>query len=303
MSALRATIALLALVAAGWPSHAADTSCPAPALLDDPQPARAPATRLRIGVALGSGAMHGIAHVGVLQELEDRGLAVSVVSGTSVGALVGALWASGRNAREIADLARSEDWAETSRFALSWQGIFSNQPMKDQLERLLGERPIESWPRRFGAVATDIDTGERVLLRSGPGAAAVLASSAVPVFFGPVAKLGRRLSDGALVEPVPVDAAHDLGADFVIAVDVAYRPHEEPANGLTAYAFQAVHVLVNSLAMAQMRTADAPIRMNLHHLMPCGPSEFITEGRNALRRQWPQIVKAIERRAAPGPAR
>jgi NTE family protein len=190
-----------------------------------------------------------------------------------------------------------------SHFALSWQGLLSNQPMRDQLDQLLGDRPIESWPRRFGAVATDIDTGERVLLRTGNGTDAVIASSAVPVLFGPVNKLGRRLSDGALVEPVPVDAARELGADFVIAVDVAYRPREEPANGLTAYAFQAVHVLINSLATAQLRTADASIRMNLHHLMSCGSAEFITEGRNALRRQWPQIVKALEKRAARAPAR
>lgn len=293
----------LACALAGPSALAAEGQCPRPTLIEDSPPARAPATRLRVGVAFGSGSMHGIAHVGVIRELEARGLEVQVVSGTSVGALVGALWASGRNADEIEALARREDWAEMGNFALSWQGIFSNQPMKDELSRLLGNRPIPSWPRRFGAVATDIETGERVLIRTGDGAAAVQASSAVPVLFSPVAKSGRRLSDGALVEPVPVEAARELGADFVIGVDVAYRPHEEETGGIPSYAFQSVHILVNSLATAQLKTADIAIRMNLHHLMHCGPGDFITEGRNAVRRQWPQIAKALLAKAGGKAAR
>src|SRR5687768_12539535 len=101
-------------------------------------------------------------------------------------------------------------------------------------------------------------------------------------------------SDGALVEPVPVDAARALGAEFVIAVDVAYRPYEESVGSATQYAFQAMHILVNALATQQLATADVAIRLDLHRLMmACGREALIDEGRRALRRAGPHIEKAL----------
>src|SRR4249920_3543108 len=178
----------------------------------------APAS-MRIGVALGSGSMHGLAHVGVLEALEDSGLRVHVVSGTSAGALVGALWASGVPARDIERMAGTQAWESLSRFAPISGGLMSNEPLRTQLARIL-PGPIESWPMRFGAVATNVDNGQRRLLMSGDGALAVQASTASPVVFAPVVVGNERLADGALVEPVPVASARAMGADFVIAVDV-----------------------------------------------------------------------------------
>jgi NTE family protein len=250
----------------------------------------------RVGLALGSGSMHGIAHIGVLQELEARGLSVEVVAGTSVGALVGALWASGVSAERIAGMGRSgtlQDWAG---FAGSWQGLFSSEALRVPLENLFEKRPIESWPKRFGAVATNVANGERRVISTGDGATAVRASSAVPVIYRPIIVKGERLVDGALVEPVPVLAARELGADFVIGVDVAYRPHEEAASGLTQYAFQAMHILVNSLAAAQMRSADIGIRLNLHQrFMKCGNEALIASGREAVAQAWPELARELAR--------
>ena len=253
---------------------------------------------LRIGLALGSGSMHGYAHIGVLQELEHRQVPVSVVAGTSVGALVGSLWASGLSGREIETLARSEH-LDLSEVSGSWQGLYSSEPMRAPLEKAFKGRPIESWPLRFGAVATELSRGERRLLASGDGVVAVQASSAMPVLFLPVAVRGERLVDGALVEPVPVNSARDLGADFVIAVDVAYRPHEEHASGLTAYAFQAMHILVNSLAASHARTADVSIRLNLHkRWLDCGRDGLVAAGREAVEAAWPELQRALLARTA-----
>jgi NTE family protein len=153
---------------------------------------------------------------------------------------------------------------------------------------------VEGWPRRFGAVATNLANGHRQLLASGSGALAVQASSAVPAYFQPVVIDGAKLADGALVEPVPVDAARALGADFVIAVDVAYRPYEESVTSATQYAFQAMHILVNALAEQQLRTADIAIRLDLHRtLTACGRDGLIVEGRQALRRAAPHIAQAL----------
>jgi NTE family protein len=251
----------------------------------------------RVALALGSGSTHGYAHVGVLEEIEARGLAVQIVTGTSVGALVGALWASGMPAREIDALARRHgmDLASVSG---SWEGLFSSAPMEPMLARAFAGRPIEAWPRRFAAVATNVANGERRLIASGDGILAVRASSATPVMFLPIAVQGERLVDGALVEPVPSIAARDLGAGLVIAVDVAYRPNEEAASGLTSYAFQALHILVNSLAASQERSADVVIRLNLHkRWMECGRDGLVAAGRDAVAGAWPEIVRAAMAKA------
>jgi NTE family protein len=268
-------------------------------------PPPTPASRIavpsgtRIGLALGSGSMHGYAHIGVLRELEARGLPVHVVAGTSVGALVGALWASGMDARHVEELARSDKFEDFGRLAGSWQGIFNSDSLRPALETAFGGRPIESWPRRFGAVATNVADGQRRLIVSGDGADAIRASSAVPVLYAPVVRNQERLVDGALVEPVPVAAARDLGANFVIAVDVAYRPNEEEASGLAQYAFQAMHILVNSLAAEQVRSADVAIRPNLHRRwMACGREGLIAAGRDAVARAWPEITRALLARRA-----
>lgn len=257
-----------------------------------------------VGVAFGSGSTHGLAHIGVIQELEARGLKVDVVAGTSVGALVGALWASGLSGERIARMSRTGDLQDWPGFAGSWQGLFSSEGMRVSLEAAFEKRPIEAWPRRFGAVATNVATGERRIIATGDGAIAVQASSAVPVLYRPISLKGERLVDGALVEPVPVIAARDLGANFVIGVDVAYRPHEEDASGITQFAFQALHILVNSLAAEQMRSADVAIRLNLHRrFVDCGEEALIAAGREAVARAWPELVRAFlqrsQRRAAP----
>jgi len=251
----------------------------------------------RIGIALGSGSMHGLAHIGVLQELEARGIQPAIVTGTSTGAIVGALYASGLSPGEIEKTLGDSDWSSSRRFVLSRNGLFSNEPVRERLEAAFAGRPIESWPRRFGAVATHLADGTRRLLASGDGALAVQASSAMPVAFVPVTVGKEILADGALVEPNPVRAARDLGADFVIAVDVAFRPSENDASGMSDLAFQAIHILVNTLGAQQLQAADVAIRIDLHAVfMKDGSAAVINEGRNAVRRAWPEILGALATR-------
>jgi NTE family protein len=299
----RAAAISLALAAC---AGAASEPEPEPACRFEPPAAVAPLRvppGTRIGLALGSGARHGLAHIGVLAELEARALPVDIVTGTSAGAIVGSLWASGMAAREIAEAARRDD-LDFGALAGSWQGLFSNEPARRVLEPAFAGRPIETWPKRFGAVAANVANGERRLLATGDGVAAVRASSAMPVVFLPISMRGERLVDGALVEPVPVPSARDLGANLVIAVDVAYRPGEEHASGLAAYAFQALHILVNSLANAQVREADVLIRLNAHkRWTECGREGLIAAGREAVDRAWPQVARALLERTTSGAAR
>jgi NTE family protein len=286
---------ILLLAGACIPAMAAPPDCVA-ALAIPRTTATAPQHPYRVGLALGSGSSHGFAHIGVIRELEARGLATPVVTGTSSGAIFGALWASGLDGRELERVAREGRLQETSRWALSSRGLMSNEGLREQLARSFAGRPIESWPRRFGAVATNVDNGHRRLLVSGDGALAVQASAAVPMIYAPVKVGSENLADGALVEPVPVRAARDLGADFVIAVDVAYRPYEDAVGGITGYGFQAMHILVNTLAREQLDEADIAIRLDVHReLMSCGPDALIAAGRQAVERAWPEITRALQR--------
>jgi NTE family protein len=120
----------------------------------------------------------------------------------------------------------------------------------------------------------------------------------VPVLYGPVTVGSERLADGALVEPVPVATARALGADFVIAVDVNYRPYEDAAGGIVGLGFQAMHILVNALAERQRADADFVVRLDVHHLMPCGNAALIGAGRSVMARVLPDLQAALARKAA-----
>ncbi|MFO1421472.1 MAG: patatin-like phospholipase RssA [Candidatus Competibacteraceae bacterium] len=173
----------------------------------------------RLGIALGSGSARGWAHIGVLRALEEAGIVPDVVSGTSIGALVGAAYASGR-------LDRLEEWVEQ----IDWWEIIRYMDLRlggvegERLMRAFGERvedaPIETLPKPFGAVATDLQTGREVWFQDGSLLEAVRASIALPGLFSPVRHHDRWLVDGGLVDPLPVSLCRALGADRVIAVNL-----------------------------------------------------------------------------------
>jgi NTE family protein len=253
----------------------------------------------RLGIALGSGSIHGLAHVGVVRACEALGAKPHAIAGTSAGAVIGAMWAAGLNAIQIEREARAITWGRATDWVLPWQGLMNNAGLQQAVARAVAQRPIESWPTKFAAVATQAADGSPVVITRGPIGPAVGASSAIPVMFEPVAVGGRELVDGSLVSPVPVDAARALGAEVVLAVDVAYRPHEAPARGITGLAFQTLHIMINALAAEQMRRADVTIRLDLHHLMmnSSDPAPLIDAGEAAMRNAWPQLSALLSRPA------
>lgn len=174
-----------------------------------------------VGLALSGGAVRGAAHVGVLQVLEREGIRPDVVVGTSAGAIVGACYAAGVPIAEISQLLSGLRWPKLAR--LAWNNrlsLFDTMPLEAFVQATIGLQTFDDLPRRFAAVACDIVTGKRVTLRSGGVARAVRASSAIPGLFPPVEIDGRMLVDGGVVDNLPVDVARELGADYVIAVDL-----------------------------------------------------------------------------------
>ena len=249
----------------------------------------------RVGIAFGGGSLHGIAHVGVLKAFIEKGLKFQFIAGTSAGAIIGVLAAAQLPHREIELIARGIEWPGMLNISWSGKGLMQNANLRSLIDRALGDRRIEQLPVLFGAIATDVATGERVIIRKGPAGAAVGASCSIPVIFEPVKIDGRDLVDGGLTEPVPVIAVREMGADIVIGVDVAFRPGEEKSQGLTSIAFQTMQIMANALINEQIRRADVAIRMNLHPLIGKDNShdQLIAAGYAAAMRAWPRLAPML----------
>lgn len=175
----------------------------------------------KIGLALGGGVAHGLAHVGVLLALERAGIPVDCIAGTSAGALIGAFFAAGWSAEQMRELAMKLGWRHLARPAWPGRGgLVSFYPLERFLIRRLGNVRFTDLPRCFAAVTTDLETGESVPVTWGRLAAAVHASAAVPGMVVPVAIEGRLLGDGGVSDNLPVIAARNLGADYVIGVSI-----------------------------------------------------------------------------------
>lgn len=171
-----------------------------------------------IGLALGGGFARGIAHVGVLKVLEEEGIPVRVVTGTSVGALIGATYCSGLSIAELEEVARNTRFTTFARWTLSRCGFASNDRMVAFLARTLKVKTFEELRIPLGVTATDFNSGEGVVFHSGSIIDPVRASCAYPGMFLPVEIRGRYLVDGMLSHPVPTRPLREMGADRVLAV-------------------------------------------------------------------------------------
>lgn len=270
-----------------------------------------PGRRPRIGIALGAGSARGWAHIGALGALLKAGIEPEVVCGTSIGALVGAVYANDT-------LPELEDWV----LALTWRkvmgyfdlsfgsGLLKGGKLFDYLRgNLLLEKRIEELKRPYAAVATDLGSGREVWLREGVVADAVRASIAMPGLFTPQPQGDRFLVDGALVNPVPVSLARAMEADYVIAVDLSSQVagrYLAKAEGRKIKAPGMVDVITGSLNIMSVRItrsrlagepADAVIQPRLGSLGLLEyhrAAEAIAEGRAAAELAIPGIRRELQ---------
>lgn len=183
---------------------------------------RKPKSPKKIGLALGSGSARGWAHIGVIRALTEAGIRVDCVAGTSIGALVGAVYASG-NIDTLEEVVLELDWKQIAYFfdvVFPKSGLIDGKKVADFIRSHVEEINIEELALPFRAVSTDLATGREVVIKQGDIIQAVRASISVPGIFTPVRKEGAILVDGGLVNPVPVSVVRQMGADFVIAVDL-----------------------------------------------------------------------------------
>ena len=220
-------------------------------------PARPP---LRIGLALGGGAARGFAHVGVIKALEAQGIYPEIIAGTSAGSVVGALYAAGLSGFDLNEQVLQIGKTQFTDWTLSGRGLLKGEALQDFVNHAVGGRPMEKLGRQLAVVSTDLQSGESVVFRVGNTGMAVRASSSVPGVFVPVEINGREYVDGGLVSPVPVRVARDLGANFVIAVDISARPADGKLESTVDVLLQAFSIMGQRLARAELPYADVVIR-------------------------------------------
>ena len=256
-----------------------------------------------VALVLGGGGAKGFAHVGVIKALENNGITPTLVVGTSVGSLVGSLYASGMTSSSLEQLALTTPDSALTDFTLSNQGFIEGIKLKNFINAKVGGRLIEDFPIAFAAIAAEKDSLKKAVFNSGNAGLAVQASCSVPnIFIAPRVPeaSGKRYIDGGVVSLVPVDSAHDLGADIIIAVDVTATDNKNNSNkafnssffnsnllnitslssfwGLLEQSFSANVSPANSkLSNAELTRADIVISPKVSHI-----GSFDTSQRRAL---------------------
>ena len=223
----------------------------------------APKPPPRLGLALGGGAARGFAHIGVIQVLEEAGVRPALVAGTSAGSLVAALYASGKTGAQLAALADAMDEATIADWSFPGRGLLRGEALARFVREHTGGRTIEQMKLPLGIVATDLDNGQAILFQVGDPGLAVRASSAVPAVFQPVRIGNREYVDGGLVSPVPVRFARQMGAEFVIAVDISEQPDGAATGDMMRILLQTFSIMGRSISQFELRNADVVIRPRL----------------------------------------
>lgn len=238
----------------------------------------------KVGLALGGGYARGLAHVGVLEVLEREGIPIDMIAGTSIGAIVGALYSRQADASKIKEEAMLLDWVGITSLVdptLPKSGLIKGKRITNLLRRFIGNASFKDLKIPLACIATDIITGDEVVINEGSVLEAVRASFSIPVIFTVVKNRGRYLVDGGLVNPVPVSVVKEMGADFIIAVDVTpdIRDRAERLTkndktkepGILQVITQSIYISTYLTAKAVSEGADIAIHPHLSHI---GPSEF-----------------------------
>ena len=266
----------------------------------------------KIGLALGGGAARGFAHIGVLEVLNQEGIPISMIAGTSAGAAIGAIYAQGKDATLIKNVVTGLDWkrlASLVDFAFPKSGFIGGKKVRSLLESVLGgDIKFSDLKIPLACVATDIRTCEEVVIDQGSVLEAVRASISIPGVFTVVKWKSRYLVDGGLVNPVPVSVLRRAGVDYIIAVNVmpdmserVYQVDKEGTKGFKEP--NIVSVITQSLQMAQcllvrscLEDADIVIKPKVAHI---GPGDFhraqecIIQGKQAARESVPEIKRRL----------
>lgn len=254
--------------------------------------------RPRIALALSGGSAVGIAHIGAVRALREADIDIVAVSGTSAGSVVAACVAFGVPDDRMIEVSRRLSWSNISDFGYSKLGLNSNAPVGALVEELIGRVRIEDAPIPLSIVATDIDTGEKVVFRKGDLAEAIRASTCIPGFFVPVEMSGCRLVDGGIVENLPIQSLPRSKADLRVGVDLGYWRTLHPAKNVLDIITNSYAILVRGQGDPRL-TTDGRNLIVRPHLEGFTISDFkrmdelIDAGYRAMRERIPSMRRRV----------
>ncbi len=225
----------------------------------------------KIALALGGGAILGAAHIGILRAFEEKEIKVTHISGTSIGALIAGLYAFGLDSHKIEEIMSDLNWLDVGAFSFSKLGFLSNEKMADIADEYINDVSIEDADIPLAIIATDVGKGEKVVFKEGKLADAIRASTCIPGIFIPIELGGRLLVDGGLMENVPVTPLVEMGADYIIAVDLnANREYEEPEDVIDVM-INAMDIALDNSAKLQSEDANLVIAPELQDYSRSNP--------------------------------
>jgi NTE family protein len=234
------------------------TSCASPKALPLAEPPKP-----KIALVLGGGAARGFAHVGVIRALEQEKIPIDMIIGTSVGSLIGAIYANDLNSFELewtAFTLEKDDLLDYGFLnAITGMGMTKGEKLEEFVTTKIAAKNIESLKLPFAAVATDLNSGKRVVLDHGSVAKAVHASSAIPGVFEPVGLRGQLLIDGGVLDNIPIAVAREKGADIVIAVDISENVQNYNITNIVDVILQAVNIMFDENVKYKKKEADVLI--------------------------------------------
>ncbi|MGL5206457.1 MAG: patatin-like phospholipase family protein [Acidaminococcaceae bacterium] len=229
--------------------------------------------RPKLGLVLVSGGLRGLAHAGVLSVLEENGIEVDIVAGCSIGSLIGVLISAGYDSDTIMKLAKGLGRGLWFEFAVHKKGFIGTENIYKIVTMLTKGKRIEELDKHFAAVATDLATGRQHVFRDGNSAAAICASVAVPGIFVPYEWEGRQMVDGAIVNPTPVSVAKDMGADVILAVDLAAVSTIGEVNTVFDVVLRSLDIMQKGLFSYQRLIEDCDILIQ-PELSSCAVTDF-----------------------------
>ena len=251
-----------------------------------------------VALVLGSGGARGYAHIGVIEVLEKQGIHPDVIVGTSAGSIVGSIYASGKTAAELHDIALNLKPNDVRDVDVSLKGFFNGQKVENYINRQVNNTPLQNLKIPMYVVATELKNGEKTVFNYGNTGQAVRASTAIPSMFVPTKIGDTEYVDGGLVSPVPVQVARDLGADIVIAVDILAQPIHTETSNVWGLFNQNINIMQGRLAEEELKNADIVIQPDLkekaHIFDVTGREMAIQAGVDAANEKVADLQLAIE---------
>lgn len=217
----------------------------------------------KIALVLGGGSARGLAHIGVLKVLKRHDIPADLVVGTSIGALIGAIYALDIPLKDVEERALKISWWQLADFVISKIGFLEGRNLERIIRELIEEKGFEDLKIPLAVVATDIENGEEVVITSGDLCRVIKASCSIPGIFMPVRIDDNLLVDGGLKSSVPTDVARRMGATFIIAVDAGFCVRKGRISNIFQVLFQSMQIIGNELNKFQSRQADAAIKVHM----------------------------------------